>query len=616
MKKVWNSGKWMAILYLGLVILFAGCLGPPSEDNPVNGGGGDNGTAISSWRFNVDIDNAKVDISSSDGLGTIGNVGGHTVEVRNNANCSWAANVLTCNVAIINKDPDETMWNVKSLEKMSTNGTANLGNTDFVWDCSACSGYPTAYISTFGTGGCCTLQTTAKNTDEPIGQSGYCVTESGNFKTAIPYNVQGCETYTRNSQQTPYQFIHPRCGKVVIPMLFKNVPTGTYHFWMDLSATWLKEIPRSGAVINDPRWSGTIDGYAANGPLDYRTLWIQVLDLAEQSPVAPGYRTWRLGSSKRSNVMTDPVLAKGRYFSVEVSYEFPDRMENNMDIAEPAPTGSYEYYDNFSFAIVYDNTVIRRVVTAAKTTPGGSSIFGATATSSLDHCVKYTAPSGNKNHCGATAAAKIFARSYKPAGTSSTNVTQTDYVGTSQILAAFETFGDIGYSKYYWVTNTLNGAGTDYTANVAVTTTHPINLGHKGLVHIDEATGGLVHQGADPEPDYIVGLVYFWVLANATSGAGSFIALSQTSYSATTMKLTNGTTTPASDDYAYCYNASTKAYSYGLCPGNPMPVYMAVSSGTEKSNPNLPGGYGIIWDSGASNGQGGYQVRNAHICVQ
>jgi Tol biopolymer transport system component len=63
------DSKWLAFLYMGMIILFASCL-PPSEDDPVTHGNGDDDSSPGVWKFTVDIDQAKVDVESAEGTGT------------------------------------------------------------------------------------------------------------------------------------------------------------------------------------------------------------------------------------------------------------------------------------------------------------------------------------------------------------------------------------------------------------------------------------------------------------------------------------------------------------------------------------------------------------------
>jgi len=596
MKDYLKSGKLMTILgLLGLVILFAGCLGPPSEDNPVSGG--DNGqVSMGSWKVNVDIDNASVAIDGLGGTGTLAVIDGHSVEVKTGpAGCTWnsGTSTLSCQISYINRDTDETMWDVRTRSNQSTNPAASVGNADYTWTCSP---WPSC------------VEVNTKNTDKPINEAGYCVTESGDFKNLLsPYVKEGCETYVRKALATPWQFIHPRCGTINITQDFKGVSTGQYTFYTDLFASWYPEVPRdlAGNVI-DSRWTGTANSYAVNGPENHRTMWIDVSDLTDKAGPPQGYRTWRPGCSYRANITNDAQFAVGKYFAVQVAYEYPDRIERDPDIAVVGCSGSYEYYDNFSFAIIWDDAILGKVA-ADKLTPGLTQIY----TGVVSHCGGYKYGKNPKDHC----ADKKY-NTYKPVGTIATDNNQVGFVSTSQLIPVgnFQTFGDLtGYMTYYWITNTKNLVLVDYVSYVPVTVNAPVNMGHKGLVHIDHGTGAIVHEGVDADIDYIVGLYYLWVKAG-TSGKGSFIALQQSPYTNTTMKYTNGTAKDRTNDYQHCYDAATMTYSFGNC--SPVAEWTPVSGGSEKANGNLPGGEAIMFSGGSPTGLGGYQMKATHVCVQ
>jgi hypothetical protein len=331
-------------------------------------------------------------------------------------------------------------------------------------------------------------------------------------------------------------------------------------------------------------------------------MWIKINSLDIKAGLDPNYlpNYYKAGSSIRSTELVNPQLQNGRYFAVEVAYEYPDRIETAGGIG--TLTGSYEYHDNFSFAVIYDDAVVQRVP-ADIVTPGGTQIY----TSIVNTCDLYKVSKLEQyDNC-----AKKWA-GYPAELNAANNLTQTNYISTSQLLDSLEVVSDITTSYYYYYYLPVNGPGmVPYGKTIArgasrwtVTGNAPINLGHIGLTKLQG--GVLTQDGADPEPDYIVGLMYFQVVGAA--GDGTFMALQQTSYSNTTMKHTGGAIKTAS--YVHCFDRGAGGiYSPGLCPvlnqGTP------VHGGGEKSNGNLPGGYGIVY----SNGLGGYQTRDNHVCV-
>jgi hypothetical protein len=344
MKKVLKS---MAILLLGVVFVF-GCTAPTSEDGVT--GSSDVEDALGAWQWTVDLENARVDIESAAGTGAVAIIDGHTVEIQSSNCVDAGGNVLQCDVTVTNRDVEDAMWDIRTRINNSTNAAAIMNDADYTWP------GPTIIAPPNSSG-----------TTAPINESGFCFTETGRFPPVLlsPYVNEGCPSYVRNSLATPYQYVHPRCGSVTTNHLFENVPFAPgseYRFWVELSATW---IPENGA---DPRRDGdyTGHGFAIDGGLDHRTMIVNVNDLNLKAGVDPTYpvRYWKWGSSYLSNNLDDAQFVNGQYFAVEVAYEYPDRIENDPNVGLVAAQGgseNYEYYDNLTFAIIWDDAVITKV---------------------------------------------------------------------------------------------------------------------------------------------------------------------------------------------------------------------------------------------------------------
>lgn len=620
MKKVLKSGKF--IIMLGMVLLFAGCMTAPSEDNPVSASKmSDN--YVGTWKGTVDVANATLSLEPSSLTGAAYTLNGHSVEIMNDTQCSWDGGngQLNCNIKIKNLDTNEGLWDIKArLHDPTGSGTAAIMNAaDYI-------------LSDVGA-----VTSLVPNTPVPIDGAGYCTTEAG--KNGV--SLEGCGTFTRDVLTMVEMYVHPRCGTITKSWQFDAVDSGTYNFYVDIFGDFYPENP---FVSPDSRWNGTLMNDFANtdtvnvvGANDYLTYVVNVNQLnTNYAAVGEGYIScaafpcvyrsnyaYRVGSTYyqdangkyvgKSNSIADPILPTGRYFAVEVLYEYPDRMENYADIGEDGAgtvcgaaggIDCYEYYNNFAFALYWDEAVLKKVDRTTMKTGAGTILYGGV----VSRCGKWkmSKTGAEKNNCN------IGWMGHHPLASYDTNVTRSNFISTSAMINAFAAAG----STYFFPSPAATNIPK--TATVWVESADAGNRGHKGVAHFglspSPTYNDIVNDGADARPDFSVGLFYMYVVG--ASGTGSEIAITNTSKDTPTMKWTNGTVATGDDINHKVYSLCTEVGRDGACTVAYCQTHTecAVEGGNQKSNPLLPGGYAN--SHAHPQALGGHQFKNAHVCVQ
>jgi hypothetical protein len=473
------------------------------------------------------------------------------------------------------------MWDVRTRLFASDFAGEVMGQADYTWP------GPTVVGQDLGAG------VPGGNQNLGIEESGYCFTEMGYYQPILisPYIAEGCPQAVYQSLAQPEQFIHPQCGSVETTYEFTNASAAPapYAFYTEIFGTFYPEDTLSSA---DSRWTGTSShhAYDVDGPEDHRTITVTVQDLSDH-PVGGGMDIyWKAGSSKRSAAITAPISV-GDYLAIEVGYEYPDRIEN-QEIGVIGGNTNYEYYSTMSFTVYFDDSVVQHISTDG-TTGNGTPVYAAIVPNCDNR--QWTAKI-NHDNCRPDWEGGV---TYKD---QVDNFTDSKSVRTTMGNTDFDTYATTIYAYYYWPVSTGGGYYYGYRTMPGDA---PIMLGHKGLVTFDKATGAIIQDNADPDPDLILGLAFF----QAVGAGGSPFAVHQSPYNNASLKYTAGTVLDTTNDWSHSYNATTGTYSNSVITKTQK---TPVVGGSEKPNGNLPGGPSITYD----NGVGGYQVRNSHVCVQ
>lgn len=596
MKRFEKSGKLLALAFLAVALVFAGCTAPgggssSSESAPA---GTDSQGSYGTVPISIDGESGRMEIGES-GLYDVISVDGRSVEVKNGdtsisgglGQCSGSGGDVQCWIKVINRDPDEYMANVFLY------GTACTDCVDAVMD--------TADLSHGGT-------TTASGdsiVDVPpeIGGVGVCYAEDGVFPARFPpFNEFGCSSFdTPGVNDKPIQHLHPECGQRSELWDF-GVQAAQYHFTGYVEADFFPFNP-AGA----DRTPGTADDDPRYDFENYTTIYVMLSELDNVGPAV-----YRYGSYLRSTALagygaaTDGVtLAPGRYFGLSLAIEYPNRIEGRpMAERDLFPANGYEYYNQYAMFFRYDPFVVEKVAGTHKTGAGSIVRDGA----------QYMC--FDVNDC--TGIGKQSYSHLDPISEGTNVYSGPGWIGTYRSIAT--NFAYFGTRNYYWDNTALTPAKL-YASGLV-----PQEGGHKGVAYLDTVWAGqslwsintgirMTQEGVDAAPEMPISFWYFWV--KGTSGEGSsfwvdtFGSFTQFNMAHTALTYNPSGTKGGTDDWTdYCAPYYTGGDQVHFCePGQPTSVYV-VGQGVENMNPNI-GQQGEL-----TPGRGGIQQWPAYICVQ
>jgi len=601
MKRYLDKGKWLGLILVAFGLLFAGCQGPSSSEEAAATGSSDVGGIP--MAFNP----ATADLNIGDGgAGFVAPASyyGHTVEVKTGDSACYTHNDLTdCWVKVINRSENFAMANVKLwISYCPTCTTAQFDNVDFTMATGA-----TLHGTGSGDVGVARLLV-APN------KPGFGVVEDGDYQNyPLPFNVYGSPTHRTQSVGSgmPFQLLHPKCGQRSIRWDFGGQATN-YKFFAWLKTDWVLYSPAGP------------DGIPGNGDDDSRFNWadrttkyIQVVTLDDKISANPRRGWYRVGSYQRSTVLSGyggngaNSLAAGRYFAVNVSAEYPNRLESYaMGVST-----NYEFYTALPHILRYDPNTIKRVTVAGKTSATGTllAIGAMRSCSTVANCAR-----GKDTYTGYTdpSTQTAFGWGYI-------------YTGVNMNAQLFDFFAPA--EQYQTFTNGVN-------ASVAATSVIPAMMGHYGVartVRPQPATlnnaSQWVQTGVDAAPEAPMAMYYFRI-RSATgvqtpaatfppfpagsyrpSGRGSEFLIDQFSgFETPQMRWTNKTLTPSgyaagADDWAsYCY--PFMSVDNQGCTGA-VQATSVVYGGKETSNSNIKQSGQAVVNYGA------FQFWPAFICV-
>jgi len=400
MKKFWNVGKWIAVALMGTALLFAGCLGPTSEDSAIPAKSGEVGARYV-YKFSVDPQQAKMDIEPVVmDTGVNATVyGGHTVDVSA-PDCTWASPNLTCAVTVKNVSKSHYLtefrtWHYRSnSSELPTLGTADFPNT-----------YTTTVTSTVW------VQPTARQMTD-VTKAGMCYLHDGSWLNTNNNNTRqrGCRSYAiATFGAFNYQILHPDCGSQTETWTL-GVATLPYQFY-----TALLKVGMSGAggadtiAQGDPQWfpekpfkvsGSTIVNNDDETRMDFTNISLFEIVPAHLDVACPfaggctnqgtaciatnnGTEGYKLGAAQCSTPYTDAQLVAmpaGTYFGINIGLEFPDRVESNGNHATlngdtSVPDTCFEYMGWAQTLLSWDANVLGLLTT--NKTVGGSYMQGA-----------------------------------------------------------------------------------------------------------------------------------------------------------------------------------------------------------------------------------------------
>lgn len=343
MKELWKVSKWAAIILLGAGLLFAGCTGSDSsssssssssEDDPIPVGPGENSFLVQVNPLAEDMVITPMTLGAA-----TSSVPGRLVELTSNGTCAWtgATNTLSCDLTLINLDPDEIMLTAQTHTFCDPPGSCpnpTLATADYP--------APGAQLIDGVLAGIC------------YAENGW---DSNSSPTAVP---EGCPVEVIGGADFAITFLGANGGSVTDTWDLTN-ETVPYQFITVLTGTaWQPEDP-----------------YAGDTRYDFQNYSTYVLDFYDNDNLNPtycnlggtgiGYPVGTPWCSSKTNV--DAVPAGGT-IHLNVGIDYPDRLEtaqwNIWNMAggsyDGNPSGgtpeSYEYVSVAQIEVVYDPAVI------------------------------------------------------------------------------------------------------------------------------------------------------------------------------------------------------------------------------------------------------------------
>jgi len=651
MKTLGNAGKWMALMLTGAALLFSGCLGPSSsEDNAIPVKSGEVGARYV-YKFSVTPEQGKLDIEPvvmDTGIATR-HYGGHMVDVTS-APCTWANPNLTCAVTVTNKSKSYYMTNMRTWHYRSNSAESpTLDTADF----------PNTYTTTV------TNSTWVQPSPRPLydaTKAGMCYLQDGRWSIGSINNMspRGCRYYDVGGYGNfNYQILHPDCG-VQTETWILGVATTPYHFYTALLNVGISGGPAGDTIAQgNPNWypekpfkvSGTtIVNNDGETRMDFTNLTLfevvptkldilcptgwagcQAINTACISTANDTGDGYKIGAAQCSTPYSDEelkALPNGRYFAVNLGFEYPDRIEaqqhallqGNVTI----PDACFEYVPWAQALLSWDANVLGRV-DASTILPSGTY---------LEVSANYTQFHGAGGNEGNYANYMDSNHGWGSTGSNIAGGGNFLYVNRSNagVTMAFSAGG-----------NTCRPSVADSTPINYAAGQPTDGLGWFGMAHFgnDGTNCTYTNDGIDSDVDVWFDMVYLWV--KGTSGQGSLIRI-ETNFNhnginwANSNCTRNGGGTAGDDDIqnitggGFCWPCVNSPGPGGVCscPGagcasggfvfttscattyNPAvadPKFFIIAS-WELPNLLLPGG------PRTSRPYGGYQAWNRHICVQ
>jgi hypothetical protein len=449
------------------------------------------------------------------------------------------------------------------------------------------------------------------------------------------------------------QWMDPVCGKLSATWKFSG-SQAQYAFYMQLSGNSYPWEPDTGsAVAPDARWS----------KLYYPTFYAQLaylvptsaaLDTATTGGACAGTDAARKaywegsmvrvrGEAAETNrcgtLITDPRLAPGTYFALNLGLEYPDYMETkagdfwttyaasarNIYLAQA--TGA-PYYSTMTFMVLLDPGVLQ-TFSGQDATPRGTVFPGGFSRLFTDpaSASQYTKPWTHSQW-------EIFDI---PGGTyfySSQN-TMAFWAGAAGAFEFFKAPATDPYRTFMYISE----SATQYCGGTApnAMTNYPIFAGQWGVAHYEPndtmPACRLVAEGADADIDFWWGMMVMKVRrstdATPLAGDWSYIRFDQTGNNLMNVEWNNKTASNVTAGNVYEDLAYTFCYRKALgdappvCPSSMDNADLLVYHGTQVGNPSLPPGIRNLtpaWNTAVCpkgpNTCGGNQYIVGVVCVQ
>ena len=495
-------------------------------------------------------------------------------------------------------------------------------------------------------------------TTQPVDgwNSGQCYTTGGAWADYLHPVVQGCETIPHPANALPYmtQWMDPVCGKLSETWKFSGSQS-QYVFYMQLTGNNYPWEPDTGSVVTpDARWNKTYyPTYYAQ--LAYLVPTSAALDTATTGGACAGADAARKAywdgamsrvkadaaeTNRCGTLITNPHLAPGTYFALNLGLEYPDYIETKAgtfwstyaavaakNIYAAAATGT-PYYTTMMFEILLDPGVLQTFSSPAAT-PNGTVFPGGftrlfTGASTLSQSTK---PWSHAKWQIDEPASNSGAYFYSSQNTAAGAAAGAFEFFKAPSTAPFRTFMYISESA----TEYCGGTGNSMV-------NFPYHAGMWGVAHY-ELNGALypkcklVTEGADADIDFWFGMMVMKVRRSTDAvplaGDWSYIRFDQTANNFMKLQWNNKTASNLTTGGVYEDPGTTFCFRKGtvdappVCPGTMDNSDLLINGGKQVGNPSLPPGIrsdNPAWNSDVcpkgKNTCGGNQYVVGVVCVQ
>ena len=616
MKNFFTVGKWSVLLLLGAGLLFAGCMGPSSDDSAIPAKAGGMGAKYV-YKFSVNPTAQTLDIEPVV-MGTAVQTThfGGTVEVTSSG-CS-GTDPFSCQITFKNLTAGQYMSRMRTWE-YSCKNTA-IGCTESATATLSTSDYGSSLIAG--------------------GSGGMCLLEDGTWghrQTSGPWNLE-CPIYLYGGFTETLQFLHPDCGSMTDTWTFTN-ESNPYQFYTALTDTlagstlggilggmYPEDVTADGRF--DPNRTTfvvkayNLDNQWCDGGSCYAA-YAQQACLGPDNPV-DGYKLGAPGCS--TPIAEGQTLAAGQYFAVAAGFEWPDRIENQnhgqrcrmtvTNVIGPCnQTGlsCYEWPNEMGMVYYFDGSVLEPV-TVTTVTPG-STVLTVDGPQEIYYGNKkaYADTNDGINDTPNYIGESNYIYYYRPSPAGVFNFKTGGYNLLTCFISVRENVGRAWFDPRPIATN---GAVPDYLASGG-------NVGAYGWTGLAEyyITGlnrcDIQDLPQDAAEDYWGLLQYFRVKPGAPAGSGSIIKVEPNAGNSMIKWFGSNCTRGGGylgDDISLWYWPCSGPPCAGTGSGVSTPTTLEKDPGTyiwvtlETSNPLMPGGF----NAHAGKGK---QAQNDHICV-
>ena len=388
--------------------------------------------------------------------------------------------------------------------------------------------------------------------------SGICYATHGNWADFSAPAVQGCSTsvHPKDGQAYMTQWLDPVCGKITNTWTFSGSQE-QYGFYMQLTGDAYPWIPDwTAAGDRDSRW--TQEGAGTSGNSKWFTTYYASLAYLEPNQAyldAPGGEcnfdngndltksfnygylgtvSLNTGETRRcGTLITDPHLAPGTFFALNVGLEYADWIETyNKDFWDeyiaiaPASrkpqtplTKGAPYINFYDFQLVWDPVVLNTFSTGDNWTPAGTYFPGSFVRPSSAAVISNQVSLPQKH------ASNKFEISQSVNAAGFMYSIQNIKMGADGAFSFFKTTSP--YRTYLEVTES-NYCGVSAADNPILGL--PRFGGQWGVAHYEGvgAACQMITEGADAEMDFWFGMMIFQVNGGAQPEDWAYIRFDQT----------------------------------------------------------------------------------------